>query len=263
MILRQYLYIDEAFVDNSFAMIHGYDYDLQEIQRQGTTESYEGDGTSAHKETHETATEINAKMTLSAKLQVVIDYLQKNAQGGIPFYDSMSKDELAALKREQFIEGQFILSFTKIEQYGRFAESVQKIGSLISNHNMNEIEGIEEIQKLAKQERERGTPCILTFANGKNPSCFAYLDEQYIKTKRIHSMSEITILAKVVRIIKQGQHVCLTDLSDLMNERFPKTTAGKKARVEAIKNGQMAKLKELEDRIDGPALELLPIAIYR
>ena len=128
---------------------------------------------------------------------------------------------------------------------------------------MNEIEGIEELQKLAKQERERGTPCILTFANGKKPSCFAYLDEQYIKTKRIHSMSEITILAKVVRIIKQGQHVCLTDLSDLMNERFPKTTAGKKAKVEAIKNGQMAKLKELEDRIDGPALELLPIAIYR
>jgi len=264
MILRQYLYIDDDFVNDAFTTINGYDFDQKDIQHEGTAAFQDNSEPDAQRDQSErTITAINANMTLTSKLQAVIEYLNQSSNGEIPYYDAMTKDNLISIRRECFFEGQFKLSFTKIETYAKMAEGIQKLDCLFGTHEANGSEAIEQIQKLATQERERGIPCLLTFLGNKKPVCFAYLNEKCFKSRNIHMLSEVTVLCKVVRIIKVGQYICLTDLSKLMDLRFPDNHQGKKARVEAIKNGELSKIKEFEDRIDGPALEIFPIAIYR
>ena len=264
MVLRQYLYIDEDFVNDAFAAINGFDYDQKDIQHEDTAALQEDTLENGQRgRSEKTTTAINANITLTSKLQAVIDFLNQNAGGEIPYYDSMTKEEITATRRESFFEGQFKLNFTKIETYSRLAQSVQRLDNLFGTHKTDDIEAITQIQTLAKQEKERGTPCLLTFAGEKKPTGFAYLNEDYLKANSTYKLSEVTVLGKVVRIIKAGQHVCLTDLTEVMNLKFPDTAKGKKAKVDAIKSGEMAKLKEFEDRIDGPAFEILPIAIYR
>lgn len=264
MVLREYLYIDEDFVNNAFTSINGYNYDRKNIQYEDTEElkeEVEADGQRGRSE--KTTTAVNANITLISKLQVVMDFLMQDLGGEIPFFDCIKKEDISYIKRESFFEGLFKLSFTKIETYSKLAESIQKLDNLLEMHKTDGIREIEQIQKLAKQERERGLPCLLTFLGDKRPICFSYINESYLKENNICKLNEVTILCKVVRIIKAGQHICLTDLSEVINQRFPNTNKGNKERVKAIKSGEMAKIKEFEDRIDGPAFEVLPIAIYR
>lgn len=263
--LRQYLYIDESFVNDAFATINGYDYSQKDIRLEGEAmlqEDFETDSTRRHSE--KKTTEIAATMSMTAKCQAVYDYLAREAGGEIPFYDTMSDSDINAMKRESFFEGQFKLSYTKIETYGQLSEGLQKLGVLFGTDIVgNNAEAFEGLQKLAKQEREKGTPCILTFADDSQARCFAYLKEDNIRTKPYLTIGEVTVLCKVVRKIKQGSSVCLTDITEWMRTRFPDTPKGKKARIDAIKSGQMKEIEAFEDRIKGPALELVPIAIYR
>lgn len=264
MLLRKYLYIDEDFVNDAFATIHGYDYDSKDITNMETASIRDGNGTtSCSEQSAVTGTAINANMTIVAKLQSVIDYLHEANGGSIPYVETANETTFSTFKREDFFEGCFKLSFTKIEIYGNLIEGVQKLDQLFQTHKTDGIEGLEEMKQLAKQEREKGTPCVLTFISDSKPAVYAYLNEAYLKPNCRHQLKEVTILCKVARTIKKGDSVCLTDLTEYISMVYPDTPQGRKAKVQAIKNGQMHRIKDFEDRISGPAIEILPIAIYR
>lgn len=262
MVLRQYLYIDEDFVNDAFAMINGFDYSQKTVMQEDSAVITDSSDPSIQRESNEkTGSQFNASMPVTSRLQTVIDYLNRDEE--IPFFDEMEKDNLSSIKRESFFEGCFKFSFTKIETYGQLAKSVQQLDNLLGTHQVDGVEAIVQMQELAKQEREKGIPCVLTFANEKEPVAYAFLNEKYFRVDRRLVSAEVTILCKVVRKIKKGDSICLTDLSELMNLKYPNTPQGKKAKVEDIKNGKLAKIKEFEDRIKGPAIEIIPIAIYR
>lgn len=264
MLLRKYLYIDEDFVNDAFATINGYDYDHKDIKKDNATSVSDDSDSKAHKESaQKTDTLINANMPVTAKLQSIFDYLNQYSESGIPFYESMSNDDLVKCKREDFIEGVFNLNYTKIERYGLLSESAQKIDQLFDLHKTDGVIAIDKMQELAKQEREKGLRCILTFVNDKRSTAFAYLNEDSIKQNKRNLIGEVTILAKIIRTIKKGESICLTDITDFMEQTFPNTPKGKSDKIEAIKSGRMNKIKEFEDRINGPAIEIMPIAIYR
>lgn len=262
--LRKYLYIDEKFINDAFATITGYDYDEKNIEYENTQSISESeDETESKSITSKSATTISASLPISSKLQRVIDFLCNENGGELPFLESVSATESSKLCREYFFEGQFDIGFTKVETWGNLASGVQRLDSLFETHKTDNVEAITKLQQLAKQERERGLPSIFSFVNNSALKCYAYLDESYIRVNKIYLQTEATVLCKVVRVIKQGQSVCLTDLSEYMKMAFPNTKEGKKKKIAAIKSGQMNKIKAFEDRIEGPAIEVLPIAIYK
>lgn len=264
MLLRKYFYIDENFVNDAFATIHGYDYNEKNIEQKTLRSLSESDNENDIKNiTSGSATTISASLPISSKLQDIIQYLENECGGNLPFYESISCDENSKIKREYYFEGQFNIEFTKIERLGNLATGIQKIDSLLGTHKTDGLEGITQIQQLAKQERHKGLPCILSFVNHSFVKCYAYLDESWIRGNKMNLITEATILCKVIRIIKPDEKICLTDLSEYINMAFPDTPEGKRNRINAIKNGQMEKIKELEDQIEGPAIEVLPIAIYK
>ncbi len=264
MVLRKYLYIDEDFVNDAFATINGYDYNSKDITNTETASVRDGSGVeNCTEQSATTGTAINANMTMVAKLQSVIDYLNQTNGGSLPYIESADEATISSFRRESFFEGCFKLSFTKIENYGNLIEGAQKLEKLMGTHKLDDTDGIEQMVQLAKQEREKGTPCTLTFINDGAPKVYAYLNEAYLKPNSKHLLRDVTILCKVVRTIRKGDTVCLTDLTEYINMTFPNTPKGKKERVEAIKSGRMRKIKDFEDKISGPAIEILPIAIYR
>lgn len=262
--LRKYLYIDEKFINDAFATIMGYDYDEKSIEYEDTQSISESeDKTETKSITSKSNTTISASLPISSKLQKVIDFLCKENGGELPFWESVSANESSKLCREYFFEGQFNIEFTKIERWGNLASGVQRLDSLFETHKTDNVKAITKLQQLAKQERERGLPSIFSFVNNSTLKCYAYLDESYIRINKIDLQTEATVLCKVVRVIKQGTSICLTDLSEYMNTAFPDTKEGKKKKIAAIKSGQLKKIKDLEDRVEGPAIEVLPIAIYK
>lgn len=262
--LRKYLYIDEKFINDAFATIYGYDYNEKNIEYEDAHSISELENENDLKNiTSKSATTISATLPISSKLQRIIDYLRKENGGELPFLDSINASESSKLCREYFFEGQFNIEFTKIETLGNFASDFQRFDSLFELHKTDNDESITKIQQLAKQERDRGLPCILSFVNNSDVKCFAYLDESYICGNKVYLHTEATVLCKVIRVIKQGASVCLTDLCKYINLAFPDTQEGKKKKVAAIKSGEYKKIKNLEDRIEGPAIEVLPISIYK
>lgn len=262
--LRKYLYIDEKFINDAFATINGYDYNGKNIEYEDTRSAFELEPENDLKNiTSKSATTISASLPISVKLQRIIEFLRRENGGELSFYESISDNESSVFRREYFFEGQFNIKFTKIETWSNLASDFQKLTSLIESYKNDSAESIEKIQQLAKQEREKGLPCILSFVNSSSVKCYAYLDEEFIYDNKTNLQTEATILCKVIRIIKQGESVSLTNLSEYMDIAFPNTKEGKKKKLEAIKSGQLKKFKDLEDRIHGPAIEVLPIAIYK
>lgn len=264
MQLRKYLYLDEKFINDAFAAINGFDYDQKSIEQEETYMLSESDNESEHKKkSSKAATTIAANNSISSKLQSVIDYIAKDNNGELPFYESANLSDDKLFRREFIFEGQFNISFTKIETWGNIASGIEKLDLLLKTHKTDDVEAVKQLQELAKHEREKGLPCILSFVNDPTTKCFAYLDESSIMVNKANLKTEATVLCKIVRIIKKDESVCLTDLSEYFDMVFPDTKEGKRKKVEAIKNGQMKKIKEFEDRIEGPTLEVIPIAIYK
>ena len=264
MKLRKYLYLDEKFINDAFAAINGFDYDQKSIEQEETYMLSELDSDADRKEKlSKAATTIAANISISSKLQSVIDYVAKDNNGELPFYESADMGDSKLFRRELIFEGQFNISFTKIETWGNIASGIEKLDLLFNAHKTDDVEAVKQLQELAKHEREKGLPCILSFVNYPTARCFAYLDESSIKVNKANLKTEATVLCKIVRIIKKGESVCLTDLSEYFDMVFPDTKEGKRKKVEAIKNGKMKKIKEFEDRIDGPTFEVIPIAIYK
>ena len=259
MLVRKYLYIDEDFVNDAFASINGYNYDDKSISN-SSSEKYNSNGKTSQESTTSDTTTINANMSIVAKLQNIIEYLEENE--GVELIESLSLDEIKKMKREKIFLGLFELRYSKLEEWSNLAESVTKLDEILQTHTFDDRIELEQIQKLAKQDKSKGLPCLLKFVDDNEPRCFSYIDENKLRVNKRQLETDVTILCKVVRVLKDNQSVCLTDITDLMTNKFPDTAQGRKAKVQAIKDGSMSKIKEIEDKITGPALELLPIAIY-
>lgn len=164
-------------------------------------------------------------------------------------------------------EGVFQLSFTKIEQYAILSTVASDLAQVIGEDlDKATEEGLNSLISLAKQERTKGLICILSFIyNHKNYQCYCRLDERFLKTQYTLLQSEVTVIGKVSRIIPQGKTVNLTDLTELSKIKIPNinTRTGRTQRVQAIKNGANNSVKQFQDEIKGPALEIVPIAIYK
>ncbi len=273
MVLRKYYYIDEEFVQDAYASIIGYDLENQEIT-ETSNKGFEG-GVSAGKiingnvgaeKTNSETVKYNANITLTAKLQKVLDYLKEESGEDIPYYESMDENTFSALSRDEIFEGVFNVRFTKIEEYSNLANMFQSFDQLLNLGLTDDYIEIDQIQALAKKERERGIACLMSFVYDNKQNCYMYINEDYLRTDISKLNSEVTVICKVSRIIPKGKTVNLTGLTELTKIKLPNTNTrqGRTQQVQQIKSGNNKNsMKEFQDEIKGPAIEIVPIAIYK
>lgn len=264
MILRKYLYIDVDFVNDIYASIVGYDYEDQKIE-QASNKNSSGraalglprlglgvDGQIGS--TVSGTSEFSAKNTPAAKLQYILDYLKTT--DNIPYYSNMSMEIWQLLNRDSIFEGAFSLEFTKIEEYAQMAQYGKALSSILNNQSDKNNEVLDQIEKFGETEAVHGTPILLSFIDGGSIRCFSYLDEKYLRVNKSQLHGEAVVLCKVSRIINPKEKVELTTLKGLQQ-------ALKLNHDQKRKLGNTNSLNSYLDTIKGPAIEVLPIAIYK
>jgi hypothetical protein len=274
MFLRKYYYLDEDFINDSYSTIFGYDLTEQTITQ--INENSKGGKIGLDKvvvaqvagdnKSNDTI-KFSANKTPSAKLQAILDYINYENGESIPYYEQLDESTFSLINREDLFEGVFDLKFTKIEQYSQLANVASNFNNvfglnLINDENKDAIVGI---QSLAEKERNNGLTVIMHFINDKKYPCYCRLDEKYLKVDRSSINGELTVVCKVSRVIPKGKTVNLTDLTELTKLKLPNTNTrqGRTQQVKNIKSGQKNSTKEFTDEIKGPALEIIPIAIYK
>lgn len=274
MFLRKYYYLDEDFINDSYATIFGYDFAEQTVTQ--ISENSKGGKIGVDKvltaqiagdsKSNDTV-KFSANKTPSAKLQTILDYISNENGESIPYYEQLDESTFSLINREDLFEGVFDLNFTKIEQYSQLANVASSFNdifglNLVKNEDKDAIIGI---QSLAKKERNNGLTVIMHFINDKKYPCYCRLDEKFLKVDRSSINGELTVVCKVSRVISKGKTINLTDLTELTKLKLPNTNTrqGRTQQVKNIKSGQKNSLKDFTDEIKGPALEIIPIAIYK
>ena len=246
MVLRKYYYIDEDFVQDAYASIIGYDLENQEIT-ETSTNGFDGEikagsivkaGIGGEKSNSETV-KYSANVTITAKLQRILDYLKEDNENALPYYESMNEETFSLLNRDDLFEGVFNIQFTKVEEYSQIASMTQRFYQLLNLGLTDNYIELEQIQAIAKKEREKGIACLLSFANDNKQTCYMYLDESFLRTDISKLKGEATVICKVSRTIPKGKTVNLTDLTELTKFKMPNTNTrkGRTQKVQQIKNG--------------------------
>lgn len=273
-VLRKYYYIDEDFVDDAYSTIFGYVHEEQEVVKTNETnvggkfaidkviEAEAG----ANKNSGDTI-KFNANVTASSKLQKIMDYLKSEEGEDIPYYEQLSEDMFLLKNRDDIFEGVFNVSFTKLEKYAMLVNMASSFDNVLETKQIDEEASkvFEEILEVARKEREKGLTCILHFVGSNKYPCYCRLDESFLRFPYESIQGEFTVICKISRIIQKGMTINLTDLTELSKLKMPNTNTrkGRQQQVQQIKNGKNASVKEFQDEIKGPALEIVPIAIYK
>lgn len=274
MFLRKYYYLDEDFINDSYATIFGYDFAEQTVTQ--ISENSKGAKIGVEKvftahiagdSKSNDAVKFSAHKTPSAKLQAILDYISNEKGESIPYYEQLDESTFSLINREDLFEGVFDLNFTKIEQYSQLANVASSFNDILGLNLVKDEDkdAIIEIQSLAEKERNNGLTVIMHFINDKKYPCYCRLDEKFLKVDRSSINGELTVICKVSRIIPKGKTINLTDLTELTKLKLPNTNTrqGRTQQVKNIKSGQKNSFKDFTDEIKGPAIEIIPIAIYK
>ena len=274
MVLRKYYYLDEDFINAAYSDIFGYVHQEEEITK---TDENKSSGRIGVKKIVEAelggnkgsvdTVRFSANKTASAKLQDILKYLKSESGEDLSYYEQLDDDTFKSIRRDDIFEGVFDLCFTKLEQYALLADMATTFDEIIGSNSLDSEadKAITEIKSVAEKEREKGLTCILHFVNDKKYPCYCKIDESFLRCSRKLLQGEVTIICKVSRIIQQGITVDLTEFTELSKLKIPNANSrkGRQQQIQQIKSGKNASVKELQDEIKGPALEIVPVAIYK
>ena len=272
--LRKYLYLDEDFINDAYATIFGYDHETEEITT--NIDSHIGGKIglnkvitveSASQKQSLNSTKVSAVKTSAAKLQNILNYI-KEENNEIPYYEQIDNNIFSSFNRDDVFEGVFNLTFTKIEQYAILSTKTSDFAKIIGkDFDTKTKESMSGLIALAKQERLKGLTCILNFVyNNNDYPCFCRIDERFLKTEYTLLQNEVTIVCKISRVIPKDRTINLTDITELSKIKVENTNtkSGRTQQVQNIKNGNHNNIvKQFQDEIKGPAIEIVPIAIYK
>lgn len=135
----------------------------------------------------------------------------------------------------------------------RVSKARQNLTRILDKKTTESVQGFSALGQI-KSGKE--ITCVFEFADGKHP-IVAYLDESYFRCSQDNFVGQSYLLCKIVRKIPKGQSIKLDEIFD----DFKKLPLNRAQRRNMPKN--MDNPAELRDVIKGPALVVLPIAVYQ
>lgn len=271
MKLRNFLYLNTKIVEDYISAIDGFTYDEESHEIEYANEDavggnasikiLSGNGTHATKETE--GIKRSVKISDAAKFDKVYSFLQsEEEEEQVKYYEFLNEEIFADLRRDDFIEVLVTARFSKMKE---LTDSVRKIADLA-----NIIQGITEQQILDKGAKEavegfsalsqlksgKEISCVFEFEDGRYP-LVAYLDESFFRCEQENFVGESYVLCKVIRKLPKGQSIKLDEIFDDI-KKLPLNREQRRKMPKSMDNPD-----GLKDVVKGPALIVLPIAVYQ
>lgn len=270
MKLRNFLYLNSKVIEDYISAIDGYIYDEEtqaiESHKENTVCVKAGipvvNGGGEHAEHKEEAIKRSVKISEAAKFDKIYKHLENDEEDGLKYYEFINDDIFNGLKRDDFLEVLVSVRFSKMKE---LTDSVNKIAELATA-----IESITDQKILDKKTTEtiQGLSVLNQLKNGKDISCVfefedrqyplvASLNDSYFRCEQDCFVGQAYLLCKVIRKIPQGQSIKLDEIFDDI-KKLPLNRAQRRKMPKNIDNP-----KEIRDVIKGPAMIVLPIAVYQ
>lgn len=180
----------------------------------------------------------------------------------IKYYESLSEEIFNDLRRDDFLEVLVTARFSKMKE---LTDTVKKLSELATV-----FQGLTDQPLLDKQAKDavagffalgqlqsgKAISCVFNFEDGKFP-LVAYLDEDFFKCDQENFVGESYMVCKVLRKIPKGQSVKLDEIFDDI-KKIPLNRQQRRNMPKSMDNPE-----GLRDVIKGPALVVVPIAVYQ
>ena len=117
-------------------------------------------------------------------------------------------------------------------------------------------EAVNSLSALGQMKSKKGIACVFEFNDRKYP-LVADLDEGYFRCEQDRFVGQAYLLCKIIQKIPKGQNIKLDEIFDDIT-KLPLNRAQRRKMPKNMNNPA-----ELRDVIKGPALVVLPIAVYQ
>lgn len=262
MILRNFLYLDNNMMEDYLSALDGY---LIEEQNEIKTNSYANDVGGDVKflkgdmsTTSETKVDSKKAITYAAKFQKLYDLMAKNTM--LRCIDEINEKIWREIHRSDIIEidvnieiAKSFNNFKGVKDAVPMLDLLQTMGAINSN-NPNDIKAIQAISKLCKMVNTNKVPIICKNTTSEEYKFYGALQQDYLKNDISELEGNVTIIGKVQKILEK-------DVSDEIYNPL----SNYKELIELGKKENAKDNKAMENIIEnvyGPAIKLIPLAIY-
>ena len=270
MKLRNFLYLNTKVVEDYIAAIDGYTYD-EETQEVATSNENavtgkgalgvaSGSGSHTGKQSEEIKRSV--RISDAAKFEKVHKYLRSDEDDGLKYYEFLTDEDYTGLYRDDFLEVLVTARFSKMKE---ITDSVKKFAELaavletVTDQKLLDKKATEAVQgfsALGQMKSGKEIACVFEFEDGKHP-LVADLDESYFRCGQDNFVGQAYLLCKIIRKVPKGQSIKLDEIFDDI-KKLPLNRAQRRNMPKNMDNPA-----ELRDVIKGPALVVLPIAVYQ
>lgn len=183
-------------------------------------------------------------------------------EDALKYYEFLSEDIYNGLRRDDFLE---VLVSARFSRMKEFTDSVAKIAQLanvfesITDQKILDKEATEAINgftALGQLKSGKEIACVFEFEDNCFPMV-AYLDESYFRCGQENFVGQAYLLCKIIRKVPKGQSVKLDEIFDDI-KKMPLNRAQRRTMPKNMDNPE-----GFRDVIKGPAMIVLPIAVYQ
>lgn len=267
--LRNFFYINTQLLDDYISAIDGYSYDEESrVEQQETVKSgsVKGglpviSGTGQIESSENVNVTKKVKITDAAKFQRLCDYLSEDDE--LPYYEFLTSETWDNIHRENFIEVLVSVRFSKMQELLKTAQDLSALADSMQSLTDEQLidskskAAIEGLSVLTNSNNGNEISCVFSFVENKDFPMVAYLDKQYFRVPESQFIGQFSMLCKVQRKIPMGQKI---DLDEIF-QKFKNLPLNREQRRKMPKN--MNNPKEVRDTIKGPAMVVIPVAIYQ
>ncbi|WP_033116522.1 DUF6414 family protein [Intestinimonas butyriciproducens] len=270
MKLRNFYYINKKLLEDYISAIEGYIYE-EETQKVSETSQkaagakagalgITGDGKCEKRSSEEK--ERKVRISDAAKFERLFAYLSDSEDTPLRYYEMLNTDIFDGLHRDDFIEVLVTPRFSKMKE---LSDTVKKISSLaevfetITHQSIldkKSEEAITGISALGNLKSESEISCVFSFEDNLFP-LVARLDESYFKCELSQFVGQFYMLCKIQKKIPKGQSVKIDEIFEDM-KKLPLNREQRRKMPKNLDNPDI-----IRDIVKGPALQVVPIAIYQ
>jgi len=267
MILRNFLFLDTATMEDYLATLEGYvvegTIDQTEVEKKdksGKAGYKVVEGEIASEKSKETKQKL--AITDGAKFQQLYEILEE--QDLLQFLDAFDEEIWNQLHRGELLEVDAIIRFPKPFALTQAMDDLSPLlgimaafgeDSLADPKDRAAFEGMSAIVKLVE-----GKPVPILFEAASTPgfTFVAHLPRRHLRCQLSDLEGEATLVGKVQRILTKGRKVEVFSLFPAFTSSLPSLSREQRRQMQR----EMVK-KELAEVVRGPTVILTPLAIYR
>lgn len=270
MKLRNFLYLNTKVIEDYISAIDGFTYDEESqaiaTSNENTVSGKAGilvvGGSGEHTGRKEEEIKRSVKISDASKFDKIYKYLDADEDEGLKYYECLSDSIYDELRRDDFLEVLVTARFSKMKELTDSVKRLAELAAAIESFTDQEIldkkatEAINGLSALSQLKSGKEIACVFEFDDKQSP-LVASLDENYFRCEQESFVGQAYMLCKVIRKVLKGHSIKLDEIFDDI-KKLPMNRAQRRNMPKSMDNPA-----ELRDVVKGPALVVLPIAVYQ